>query len=608
MVKLTKTGQEKGHQIKHKISLRKKSDNMESINNIDDNIYNDEINDINRNQNSRINNRGQPETENSKSKNYDGIISWLILLLIICFVMLIGIIYQLWQFGYKGISIGIGIISVVSVIVLIGEIIHIKYGKFLSKGKSFKEKKLIYKNLAIFETIKEPNFSKYYVDSHQHYWFLDSNEILSNVLELNNEDYYNTIKKYEVKIIGGFIIDIIMLFLLPFRIFFGDTLSNPYTDDKIHTRMEYQLYDLGMISHSSLISNLGISYINELDNYKIKHIVQLYSCNNINEYIYYKNLDYNPTNETYKLLYWLYIQNSVTINFKDISTISLQNRFLLLENIFYKFGTNFPYQELQTDIKYKQNRLYKKDFVLYLHKLNNEITILNEEIKNFPIRNDLMFYEELYEKPFSKLWIYGLYKLYDFQLQKIQLLINTFKKCGYYKDRYTHCNVYINSKKAKRIYITLAENTINKNRILLVSGFETIIKFKNNEQGEIFYDEMDYNYSNKNKSTFNLNSINCEKDIKNLAHEYSFEFNIFTFNPENHKSKNNHYRLGEHLYTLFNSNIASIYEHDLDFAIILKDYNKILYHTTYPVVTLQNKSPSQYISETHNKIKLSRKD
>lgn len=598
MVNLTKTGQEKRHQIKHKVSLRKESDNMKSINNIDnninDNIYTEEINDINRNQNSRINNRGQPETENSKSKNYDGVISWLILLLIICFVMLIDIIYQLWQFGYKSISIGIGIISVVSVIALIVNIKYANCKNVISKEKSFKDNIQLCKNL---------KYGNYIIDSINNIlinisieksslWFSNNNLDDTHIAKLNITGDIKIIKDFKAwKYMFYNVFDLIIILLYPI----------------LFLNVENKKTDLDWIPSNE--------YYNKLEKYNLSILIQMLSCSNLKEF----NNCNNFINEKQKTgisesnikfifldknmetaLYWLYNIFSMTVDFKDISSLSIKEKNILFKNQLHKLrllniyqydfeiedkkDLNFYVNHMIEDKKYgylceycefdincfkdiEANPLTITEYILYLNNLKTKAQIIENKVQKLPSKNytiskfginyNILEFEKLKEPTlYTEEWIKCVFNLKDYVSNHLSLysfIKNILKNRD---DIYSH----------KLSCFGIIENSISLKRYLLLASINNFIVIPANEKNiiELRYINNTYTYEIDISNNYNI------IDIKDFIHsKFTINYDVlygFTIGLKKHiysLTGKTYYSINDY-YKIFSNNDKIIYYDNID--------------------------------------------
>lgn len=591
MVKLTKNEKEKSKE-KYKVSLRKDNDNMINT----DNMY------INNSENPDINNRGQSKSKNSKSKNYDKIISALKEILFILFALLIIIIIDLWSFGDKAISIGLGITGVMLIIALIVSLKYTNCKNVISKGKSFKEN---------IQSCKNLKYGNYIIDSIDNIlinisieksslWFSKNNLDDTNISKLNIIGDIRIIKDFKAwKYMFYNVFDLIKVLVFPMQLLYNESTYCIYNgNEKI---------DLDWMPSNE--------YYNSLKKYNLSILIQMLSCSNLKEFNDCNNfINENQTNGLSHMdiefiflnknmeiaLYWLYNIFSMTVDFKDISSLSIKEKNILFKNQLHKLrllniyqydfeiedknDLNFYVNHMIEDKKYgylceycefdvncfkevETNPLTITEYILYLNNLKAKAQIIENKIQKLPNKNYTI-------SEFGR-----TYNILEFEkLKEATLYTQEWIKCVFNLKDYVsnHLSLYSFIKNILKIrddddshdisYFGIIENSISLKRYLLLASINNFIVIPANEKNiiELRYINNTYTYEIDISNNYNI------IDIKDFIHskftinygaldEFTiiFKKHIYSLTGKTYYSINDYYKV-------FSNNDKIIYYDNID--------------------------------------------
>lgn len=414
-----------------------------------------------------------------------------------------------------------------------------------NKKLSLLDKIKIHKNKEIFDRVYDNFFLSY--DSYFHIqWdrFGDSNSWYRCMnykdyrLSLIKNPYVSATKKYKE--------NKRTIFVYKCRGFISSP-SNPYKDNKVHSQYDFVFYDL--YQENKRKPNIFAQSIeNNVDGvlYEILAMLQIISCKDFDEYFYY-NLHFPITKDNVfeqavnqqmeNLLFWMYIVEAMTVDFIDINTLNIEDRFILMINQLHKMhlfftNNNFISSQNSFDCDFLYHELEIGEYEQSLIALIEKVPKIEESIKNLPHKDNVPLILEK-SQICSNIWL----EWYQSK-RKDELSGNDL----YYEIAEKFKSSTFN--KSNTLNAIVVENMRTKKRQLYFVGEKVLIVLDSDENNTVLYDEIHYTkytyYYESKVHGRNLSLINDDDALRIFILKKDFPKYIYTdfkrvctfFNPK----------------------------------------------------------------------------
>jgi hypothetical protein len=323
--------------------------------------------------------------------------------------------------------------------------------------------------------------------------------------------------------------------------------QNPYKDNKVHSQYDFVFYDL--YQESKRKPNVFAQSIeNNVDGvlYEILAMLQIISCKDFDEYFYY-NLHFPITKDNVfeqavnqqmeNLLFWMYIDQAMTVDFIDIHTLHIEDRFILMINQLHKMhllftNNNFISSQNSFDCDFLYNELEIGEYEQSLIALVEKVPKIEESIKNLPHKDNVPLMLEK-SQICSDVWL----EWYQSK-RKDELSENSL----YHEiaERFT------SSIFDKSTFLTaiVVEDTKTKKRQLYFVGEKILFMLDSDENNNVLYDEIHYTMDTylyeQTSHERDLNTINDDQKLREFIFKKEVPKHIYTdfkrvctfFNPK----------------------------------------------------------------------------